>query len=209
MGITASKLPKISAINYRLWCKLPTLKLAGVLAEALGNNPKMKVALQDAIAPYNRDDWEQRNLPALSIYYKRIKHIDNTWYEAGKMILKFHIPLSVTREREHDVGTILVESTALLLQDYAFFDSILQLVPGLRRLGWNIDADFKDIEGIVTKDVFTLPVEIDFTIDKLVWLNYINNEVGANTLNPCLPVFGTIGSFEIFVYPSIFPVPPS
>jgi hypothetical protein len=209
VAILSSKLPKINNITYKLWCKLPTLKLASALAAALESNPKMVQALQDSIVAYNRDDWEQRNLPALSIYYRKTMHKDNTWYSEGKIILKFHIPLSVTREREHEVGTILTEGTTILLQDYPFFSGILDQVPGLRRLGWTIDSDFKEIEGIVTKDVFTLPMEIDFAIDKLVWLNYINNEVGADALNPCLQIYGTIESFEIFVYPSIFPVPPS
>ncbi len=200
-------LPKINNVQFKLFCRLPAQRLCMYLANALRLNPKIKSALQDAITPYNKDDWGQEDLPALSVYFKNTKHIDNTWMYSGNIYLKFHIPLSVARNREQDVGAILTEGVATLLQSYPFFASILAVVPGLRTLGWKIDSDFSQLNGIVTKDVFTLPMTIDFSIDKWVWQDYINNTVGAEATNPCVEVYKTLESFELFVYPSIFPVP--
>lgn len=196
--------PKVNQISYRTWCHLPDQKLCYHAMEILLKDKKLMNILRGQSAIYNRDDWDVRSLPALSVYYRRISQESSAWFREGVIVFKYQFPTEVVKDRLHEITAVMAGATDNIFQSADNFYALVDKVPGLRRFGQSINWDTKDSEQLGQNNILTLVGEYDFRIDYYVWRKYITDTIGANPIDPCVEIYKTVTGFSLDVRPDKF-----
>lgn len=196
--------PKVNQISYGTWCKLPAQRLCYYALDILTQNTKLMNILRAQTALYNRDDWDVRQLPALSVYYKNIRQQSSAWFREGVIYFRYQFPTEVSKDRLHEITAVMADATDNIFQSSDNFYALVDKVPGLRIFGQEINWDTKDSEQLGQNNILTLLGEYDFRIDYYIWRKYITNVIGANPIDPCVKIYKPVTGFSLNVYPEEF-----
>lgn len=200
----ASLLSRVDQISYQKFCVQPVARLGYYLAQAINANKKFMDILGGSTAVYDRDDWDIRQTPGVSIYYAPVKTPSMFWFKKGNFILKFQFPSDQVRERMHEITATMVDFTDTFLQDLDIFFAIEAKLPGLRELGFSTTWDPSKSEKLNEDNMLILPGTVSFSVDLLVWRKYIIENLGADPIDPCNQIYSDVTGYELFVTPSVF-----
>ncbi|NJM94449.1 MAG: hypothetical protein HC842_07140 [Cytophagales bacterium] len=129
------------------------------------------------IDPYMREDYSERNLPALRIYNKAYVKEYESWFIEGNITMDTIFPASIRRQETQQLQDTL--STALLQQFRrpTFFARMGELVPGLNELGKRFDVD-KTL-GLAIGDAIVplTQIQVNFRLDLRVWDKYLEDSL--------------------------------
>lgn len=159
------------------------------IADALKADARWAEIFGDSIDPYRRMDYQIRQLPALRLYNEAFDKAFDSWFIEGELYADMIYPASIRRKETQQIQDTL--SSALLQQFRrpAFFNALVDAVPGLNELGKRFAANkalgFEWNDTVVPLTRITL----NFRIDLREWDKYLE-ETGRTKDSPFEVVLG-------------------
>jgi len=153
----------------------PVEFLVNRLAYELRQDKTWAKIFGEFIDPYMRMDYSLRNLPVLRIYNLAQTKEFESWFIEGDIKADIILPASLRRNETQQVQDTL---SAALLQQFrrpAFFNNLVEKVPGLNELGKRFQIDkslgfeFEESEAPLTQ------ITLNFRLDLRVWDQYLED----------------------------------
>lgn len=187
-------LDKISYSQYGSIYSLPSNKLAMEMKSIIKSDqlPYLKPIFGDSIYCYNNDKLEPRNLPALNIYPSALSGKDDNYYFSGTITMDVIFPTSIAQEYQVQVISTAVESVLIQIKNIDFLLLLRDVVPGLVRLGFSYDLNYKD--SLITSTdrlTFISSIKIKYDINLEQWKSTLADE-GRSWINSNVICFDTI-----------------
>lgn len=129
----------------------------------------------DRIDPYRREDYSERELPALRIYNERGTKEFDSWFIEGDLMIDLILPASIRRIETQQIPDSLVSALIQQFRRPNFFKTLYGIVPGLNELGRRVTYD-KSLGFQWTDTVVPLTqITVNFRIDLREWDEYLES----------------------------------
>lgn len=175
---------RLDALKPDLFLDGPTEFLIKSIAQELLKVPQFAEIFGESVDGYKRMDYSMRELPGLRIYNENMEKEFESWFINGDVIADVILPPEIRRNETQQFQDTL--SSALLQQFRrpTFFNTLLNLVPGLNELGkrYSVNKSLGFMYG--DEDMAPLTqISLNFRLDLREWDRYLE-ERGSTKDDP-------------------------
>lgn len=168
---------RLDTLTPQLFLDGPTEYLVKTIAAQIQAVPQFFKLFGDSIAPYERMDFSERELPALRIYNLAFVKESEDWFINGDVKIDVIWPASIRRV---DLQQFPDTITSALIQQFrrtSFFNAVSAGVPGLNELGKVLSVN-KELGFAWGDNIVPLTqITVNFRLDLRVWDLYMEQQL--------------------------------